>query len=56
MDEVSFLHYFEENKLVSLLESIGFECADVSHIGYVHNSGKIVNGEEGKLLIKAIKV
>ena len=56
MDEVSFLHYFEEERLVALLESLGFECESVVHIGYVHESGKILSGKEGKLLIKAIKV
>lgn len=56
MDEVCFLHYFEEKRLVSLLERLGFKCERVVHIGYVHDSGKILNGDEGKLLIKAIKV
>lgn len=56
MDEVSFLHYFEEERLVALLESLGFNCESVVHIGYVHKSGEILSGEEGKLLIKAIKV
>ena len=56
MDESSFLHYFEEERLVALLESLGFKCESVVHIGYVHESGKILNGTEGKLLIKAMKV
>jgi ubiquinone/menaquinone biosynthesis C-methylase UbiE/predicted metal-dependent enzyme (double-stranded beta helix superfamily) len=56
MDEVSFLHYFEEERLVALLESLGFKCEKVFHVGYVYKSGQLVNKEEGKLFIKAVKV
>jgi ubiquinone/menaquinone biosynthesis C-methylase UbiE/predicted metal-dependent enzyme (double-stranded beta helix superfamily) len=56
MDEVSFLHYFEEERLVALLESLGFKCEKVFHIGYVYKSGQLVNKEEGKLFIKAVKI
>ncbi len=55
MEKVSFLHYFEEERLVALLESLGFEVESVVHMGYVHKSGEILSGIEGKLLIKAIK-
>lgn len=55
MDEVSFLHYFEKERLVALLESLGFVCEKVIHVGYDHKSGKIVGEDEGKLFIKAIK-
>lgn len=56
MNEVAFLHYFEEERLVALLESLRFKVEKVTHIGYMHNGGKILNGDEGKLFIKAIKV
>ena len=55
MDKVSFLHYFEEERLVALLESLGFDVESVVHMGYVHKSGEILKGIEGKLLIKALK-
>jgi ubiquinone/menaquinone biosynthesis C-methylase UbiE len=55
MDKVAFLHYFEEERLVALLESLGFIVESVVHMGYVHKSGEILEGIEGKLLIKALK-
>lgn len=56
LDEVSFLHYFEEERLVALLESLGFSCEKVLNVGYDHKSGEIVNQDQGKLIIKAVKI
>ncbi len=54
-DEVAFLHYFDKERLIALLKSIGFDITFVKTIGYVHKSGENLENDEGKLFIKAVK-
>ena len=53
--EVAFLHYFDKERLIALLKSIGFDIELVETVGYVQKSGEILQSEEGKLFIKAVK-
>ena len=55
-DELAFLHYFDEKKLIALLESMNFKIDWVKHIGYMQASGKELNSEEGCIFIKALKI
>lgn len=55
MKELAFLHYFEKERLVALLESIGFKVDWVKNIGYMKDSGLIRENNEGKLFLKAVK-
>ncbi|MDG1797870.1 MAG: methyltransferase domain-containing protein [Flavobacteriales bacterium] len=56
-NELAFLHYFQLDEILKLLELTGFRLEWVKNIGYAKNPGKIVNSEnEGNFLIKALKV
>ena len=54
-NEIAFLHYFDKERLIALLKSIGFDVEWVETIGYVYRSGEHLHNEEGKLFIKAVK-
>ena len=55
-NEIAFLHYFHETEVVSLLKEVGFDPVEVTHIGYVHQSGEILEErDKGALFIKAGK-
>lgn len=54
---IAFLHYFEEQELVDLLEEAGFRLMQIDHIGYVVQSGQILEEtDQGAFLIWAEKV
>ena len=55
-DEVAFLHYFDEDKLIALLESLNFKVDWVKHVGYMKKSGELLDNNEGCILIKATKL
>ena len=56
-NELAFLHYFQLDEILKLLELTEFRLEWVKNIGYAKNPGKIVNSEnEGNFLIKALKV
>lgn len=50
---IAFLHYCEETTLVELIERAGFHVDEVMHVGYVQQSGQILDGENGSLFIVA---
>ncbi len=50
---IAFLHYCVEDELVDFLEEAGFEVEKVTHIGYVTDSGEVLNSEQGSMLIQA---
>lgn len=55
-EEVAFLHYCEEDKLKAFVESVGFKVEAILHIGYVHNSGEILDrNDAGALFVIARK-
>lgn len=54
--EIAFLHYFREEEVEELLKSVGFDSIEIMHVGYVHNSGEILQEKEmGALFVKARK-
>jgi ubiquinone/menaquinone biosynthesis C-methylase UbiE/predicted metal-dependent enzyme (double-stranded beta helix superfamily) len=54
-DKIAFLHYFDAEKSVELLKSIGFNVVRVEHIGYMDRCGELLNDKNGKIYIKAVK-
>lgn len=54
-EKIAFLHYFDAEKSVALLKSIGFKVERVEYIGYMNRSGEILNDKNGKIFIKAVK-
>jgi ubiquinone/menaquinone biosynthesis C-methylase UbiE len=54
-EKIAFLHYFDADKSVALLKSIGFNVALVKFIGYMNRSGEILNDKNGKIFFKAVK-
>lgn len=53
-EAVAFLHYFTENELRDLLVQSGFFVEKIYHIGYVHESGKILGGNQNKGALFAV--
>ena len=54
--EIAFLHYFRETEIVNLLQEVGFDPVEVTHVGYVRRSGDILlEQDKGALFIKAGK-
>ncbi len=54
---LAFVHYFTEEEITDLLRSTGFRIEKIYYIGYVENSGEILDRQdEGFLFIKATKV
>ena len=53
--KIAFLHYFEEERTSAILISIGFKVEWVEHIGYMHNTGKVIKDKNGKLFFKVVK-
>lgn len=54
-EKIAFLHYFDKVKTIAILKSIGFSVAWVTPIGYMKQSGEILEDKNGKLFIKAVK-
>jgi ubiquinone/menaquinone biosynthesis C-methylase UbiE/predicted metal-dependent enzyme (double-stranded beta helix superfamily) len=54
-EKIAFLHYFEEERTSAILKSIGFKVERVEHIGYMHNTGQVINDKNGKLFFKVVK-
>lgn len=50
---IAFLHYCEEERLVDLLTETGLIVDEVLHVGYVQQSGEILDSENGSLFIVA---
>lgn len=53
-EAVAFLHYFTENELRDLLIQSGFFVEKIYHIGYVHQSGEVLNGDEDRGALFAV--
>lgn len=53
-DAVAFLHYFTENELRDLLVQSGFFVERIYHIGYVQQSGEVLNGDEDRGALFAV--
>lgn len=50
--EVAYLHYFDREKLIKMIEKIGFNVRKVSQIGYVKNAGAYcTKPNEGNLFL-----
>lgn len=55
-DAVAFVHYFSLDQIKKLVRESGFRLAKITCVGYVANSGEIVDsGEEGFFFVKAVK-
>ena len=54
-ENIAFLHYFEKGRTSAILKSIGFKVEWVEHIGYMHETGKIIKDKNGKLFFKVVK-
>lgn len=53
--EIAFLHYFTQEEIADLLHEVGFTNIRVHHIGYVRNSGELLEDHNGALFIIAEK-
>lgn len=54
--EVAFLHYFEENELIDLFESAGFEIESMRYVGYAKRSGELLQDKnQGSFFVTARK-
>lgn len=52
-DGIAFLHYCEEGSLVELVQKAGFIVDEIIHVGYVQQSGEIIDGGNGSLFVVA---
>lgn len=54
-EKIAFLHYFEEDRTTAILNSIRFKVDWVEHIGYMYDTGKVIEDKNGKLFYKVVK-